>query len=164
MRLNKALSLFVLTASTLAHNNYHDQVHYPSSPRGPTWVEKYGPQIDQPFSGPLSFSHLPYVRCLQEESTDFDIAVLGLPFDTAVSYRPGYLIKTNSVRNILFLIIHPLFSARFGPYAIRSGSRRQRESRGYSLNWGNDPYAFGHKIIDCGDVSSNALSISGIIK
>jgi agmatinase len=104
MRLNtEALRvwLFVFTTGLLSTSfAYHDsdsdhnQVHFASnhsSPAitGPTWVEKYGPQIDQWFSGPLSFSHLPYVRCLQEESTNFDIAILGLPFDTAVTYRPG---------------------------------------------------------------------------
>ena len=82
-----------LLSTSFAHSD-HNQVHFESdhlSPvvTGPTWLEKYGPQIDQTFSGPLSFSHLPYARCLQEESTDFDIAVLGLPFDTGVSYRPG---------------------------------------------------------------------------
>ncbi|KAG2338363.1 Arginase/deacetylase [Suillus weaverae] len=96
-----------------------------------TWLSKYGPQIDQPFSGPLAFSHMTYSRCLEDESAQFDIAVLGMPFDTGTSYRPG---------------------ARFGPYAIRSGSRRQREARGYSLAWGNNPYEQGSKIIDCGDV------------
>lgn len=55
---------------------------------------------------------------------------------------------------------HPTLSARFGPHAIRSGSRRQRDVRGYSLNWGNNPYTFGQKIIDCGDVSSNALLVA----
>ncbi|GAV98757.1 Arginase deacetylase [Lentinula edodes] len=65
-----------------------------------------------------------------------------MPFDTAVTYRPG---------------------ARFGPYAIRSGSRRQREARGYTLSWAKDPFAEGVKIIDCGDVPvnpfDNALAI-----
>ncbi|KAJ4002241.1 arginase deacetylase [Lentinula boryana] len=107
-----------------------------------TWLEKYGSQIDQPFSGPLSFSHIPYTRCLENEETKFDIAILGMPFDTAVTYRPG---------------------ARFGPYAIRSGSRRQRESRGYTMSWAKDPYAEGVEIIDCGDVPvnpfDNALAI-----
>ena len=98
------------------------------------WLKKYGAQIDQPFSGPLSFSHLPYARCLENTSAVFDIAVLGMPFDTAVTYRPG---------------------ARFGPYAIRSGSRRQRESRGYTLAWRNNPYELGSRIIDCGDVSAD---------
>ncbi|OBZ68611.1 putative agmatinase 1 [Grifola frondosa] len=99
-----------------------------------TWLKKYGKQIDQVFSGPLSFSHLPYFRCLEDVNAQFDIALLGMPFDTAVTYRPG---------------------ARFGPYAIRSGSRRQRDVRGYTLAWRNNPYAQGSKIIDCGDVPVN---------
>ncbi|KAJ3010957.1 hypothetical protein NUW54_g2324 [Trametes sanguinea] len=130
------------------HHN-HDQVPLAdlndftkSNGEGSTWLEKYGKQIDQPFTGPLSFSHLPYSRCLEDESAEFDIAVLGMPFDTAVTYRPG---------------------ARFGPYAIRSGSRRQRETRGYTLSWHNNPYELGSKIMDCGDVPvspfDNALAV-----
>lgn len=99
-----------------------------------TWLSKYGKPTDMPFSGALSFSHLPYAICLQDESIEFDIAILGFPFDTAVSYRPG---------------------ARFGPYAIRSGSRRQRDIRGYTLAWGINPFDSGIKIIDCGDVCVN---------
>lgn len=95
------------------------------------WTSKYGPQIDLPFTGPLSFAHLPYIRCLDDVSEAFDIAILGLPFDTGVSYRPG---------------------ARFGPYAIRSGSRRQRELRGYTMAWASNPYKQGSRILDCGDV------------
>lgn len=33
--------------------------------------------------------------------------------------------------------------ARFGPYGIRSGSRRQRPERGYSLQLGLNPYTHG---------------------
>ncbi|KZT02498.1 Arginase/deacetylase [Laetiporus sulphureus 93-53] len=106
------------------------------------WLKKYGKQIDQGFSGPLAFAHLPYSRCLEDTATEFDIALLGMPFDTAVTYRPG---------------------ARFGPYAIRSGSRRQRETRGYTLAWRVNPYELGSKIIDCGDVPvspfDNALAV-----
>ncbi len=54
-----------------------------------SWMEKYGKPIDQPFSGPLSFSRLPYTLCLEDEDVTFDIAILGMPFDTGVSYRPG---------------------------------------------------------------------------
>lgn len=108
-----------------------ETVFLEGDPDPDAWLKKYGAQIDQPFSGPLSFSHLAYSRCLEDPSVNFDIAVLGMPFDTAVTYRPG---------------------ARFGPYAIRSGSRRQRESRGYTLSWKNNPYALGSSIIDCGDV------------
>ncbi|KAF8665483.1 hypothetical protein AX16_000499 [Volvariella volvacea WC 439] len=114
-------------------------------PRSPTWKEKYGDQIDLTFTGPLSFSHLPYKRCLEEESEVYDIALLGIPFDTGVTHRNG---------------------ARFGPYAIRSGSRRQRASRGFTLAWGNNPYDSGLRILDCGDVPvspfDNALAVDQI--
>lgn len=100
---------------------------------GNEWTEKYGAQIDQRFSGPLSFSHLPYARCLEDTAAQFDIALLGMPFDTGVSYRPG---------------------ARFGPFGIRSGSRRQGETRGYSLSWQINPYTQGSRIMDCGDVGA----------
>lgn len=98
-----------------------------------TWLTKYhGKPIDyNPFSGFLSFSHIPHAACLEDDNVTFDIAILGFPFDTTVSYRPG---------------------ARFGPFAIRSGSRRQRDSRGYTLSWGVNPYNQGVKVIDCGDV------------
>lgn len=112
------------------------------SVKSPRWLEKYGPQFDQTFSGPLSFSHLPYHTCLEQEALDYDIAVIGMPFDTAVTYRTG---------------------ARFGPYAIRSGSRRQMGSRGYTMAWGMNPYESGLKIVDCGDIPvspfDNALAI-----
>jgi agmatinase len=56
-----------------------------------TWAKKYGSQYDLLFSGPLSFSHLPYAKCLEQEESIFDIAILGIPFDTSVSYRPGFV-------------------------------------------------------------------------
>jgi agmatinase len=49
------------------------------------------------YTGVRTFAHLPHVR----ELDGVDVAVVGVPFDTATSYRPG---------------------ARFGPEAIRSGS------------------------------------------
>jgi agmatinase len=49
------------------------------------------------FTGIPTFARLPYVRTLEE----VDLAVIGVPFDTAVTYRPG---------------------GRFGPNAIRSAS------------------------------------------
>lgn len=96
-----------------------------------SWSEKYGSQEDLSYTGPLSFSHLPYFRCLEDASPVFDVAVLGMPFDTSVTYRPG---------------------ARFGPTGIRVGSRRIQAHRAWSLTWGLDPYQQGLKIIDCGDV------------
>src|ERR1700720_790345 len=107
MMLSASAYIFTLLLINRAHGL--DQV---ISDTGETWLTKYGKPIDSPFSGFLSFSHIPHIVCLEDESTTFDIAILGFPFDTAVSYRPG---------------------ARFGPYAIRSGSRRQRDIRGYTL-------------------------------
>ncbi|KAJ7201374.1 Arginase/deacetylase [Mycena pura] len=132
-----AATLHAAHARTAHHQDGASPGQFPlteavASPQ--TWLEKYGKQIDQPFSGPLAFSHLPYTRCLEDENEVFDIAILGMPFDTGVSYRPG---------------------ARFGPYAIRSGSRRQREARGYTMSWGNNPYDHGAKIVDCGDIPIN---------
>ncbi|KAJ7832031.1 arginase deacetylase [Mycena olivaceomarginata] len=47
------------------------------------WYKKYGNQHDLAYTGPLSFMHLP------DASHAFDIAILGFPFDTTTSYRPG---------------------------------------------------------------------------
>ncbi|KAG6842432.1 hypothetical protein C0991_007562 [Blastosporella zonata] len=44
-------------------------------------------------------------------------------------------------------------SARFGPFAIRSGSRRIREGGGYTIAWDSNPFGQGARILDCGDVS-----------
>lgn len=131
-----ALSLLVLSAVlTCAHQEHlHDDVALDTE----EWTTKYGQEMDPTFSGLLSFSHLPYTRCLEDISTRFDIAILGMPFDTGTSYRPG---------------------ARFGPYAIRSGSRRQRALRGYTLNWGINPYASNSTVIDCGDVSVDMVNL-----
>ncbi|CAE6388018.1 unnamed protein product [Rhizoctonia solani] len=105
-----------------------------------TWAEKYGPQEDMPFSGPLSFAHLPYSKCLDVTNNShlFDIAILGVPFDSAVTYRPG---------------------ARFGPYGIRSGSRRISPYLGYTTTWGYNPYDQNTTIMDCGDVPTIPFDI-----
>ena len=144
MRCTTTLLLLIvsLVFNSPCHGHTHAQLPIPGDPtQSNEWLRKYGAQIDQPFSGPLAFSHLSYSRCLEDSSAQFDIAILGMPFDTGVSYRPG---------------------ARFGPYGIRSGSRRQREARGWTLSWKTNPYAQGSKIIDCGDVSSMHCILSSI--
>ena len=50
------------------------------------------------FAGPDTFARLPRL----DDVTSAAVAVLGVPFDSGVSYRPG---------------------ARFGPGAIRAGSK-----------------------------------------
>lgn len=127
------LALLWLLKPALAHYEHSEPSQTPFALTGEEYSSKYGAQIDLPFTGPVSFAHLPYTRCLDDPSTLFDIAVLGLPFDTAVSYRPG---------------------ARFGPHGIRTGSRRLRHERGYSLAWETSPYDGNvTRILDCGDVS-----------
>ncbi|EJU02770.1 Arginase/deacetylase [Dacryopinax primogenitus] len=130
------LTLTILTLS-LAHSNLGSN----------TFFSTYGPQVDLPFTGPLSFAHLPYSKCLdptptQAQPEEFDVALLGMPFDTSVSYRPG---------------------ARFGPFGIRAGSRRIRPNRSWTIAWGADPYE-GGRVLDCGDVpvaiSDNALALA----
>ncbi|KAH9964187.1 Arginase/deacetylase [Russula dissimulans] len=138
----------LLSTRSLLSAAYQQQIQFTDSARGSggdqndvppsqqhrdpseTWSEKYGAQPDLVFSGPLAFSHLPYFRCLEDDTLSFDIALLGMPFDTTVTYRPG---------------------ARFGPTGIRIGSRRIGW-RAWSLSWGLDPYQQGLGIIDCGDV------------
>jgi len=94
------------------------------------------------FSGISTFAHLPHTRCLQHPEKEYDIAVLGAPFDTSVSYRPG---------------------ARFGPRAIRAASARQTGFRGYNPRAGLNPYQEWASIIDCGDIPitpfDNALAL-----
>ena len=119
---------FIVVVHALIANAHTQAIHSDSQK---SWSEKYGSQGDLAFTGPLAFSHLPYHRCLEDGSPLFDIAVLGMPFDTAVTYRPG---------------------ARFGPTGIRIGSRRIHSQRTWTLSWALDPYQQGLKIIDCGDV------------
>jgi agmatinase len=94
------------------------------------------------FSGISTFAHLPHTRCLQHPEKEYDIAILGAPFDTAVSYRPG---------------------ARFGPRAIRAASARQTGFRGFNPRAGINPYNEWAEIIDCGDIPitpfDNALAL-----
>ncbi|GAA5944685.1 hypothetical protein JCM10213_009185 [Rhodosporidiobolus nylandii] len=95
------------------------------------WETKYGGSPDLSFSGITTFAHVPHRRCLDEAGGPLDIAVLGFPFDTAVSYRGG---------------------ARFGPNGIRQGSRRMATNRGYSIPWNFNPFLVGADVTDCGDV------------
>ena len=56
------------------------------------------------FAGISTFAHLPYLQCWEEDANeDYDIAVIGAPYDIGVTFRTG---------------------ARFGPSGIREGSKR----------------------------------------
>lgn len=90
------------------------------------------------FSGIVSFAHLPAHQCFTDLQDEIDIAIVGAPFDSGVSYNPG---------------------ARFGPNGVRQGSRRL--GGGISPIRGNSKdsklhnlpiYNTGLKLVDCGDV------------
>ncbi|KAI9819850.1 MAG: hypothetical protein M1827_006419 [Pycnora praestabilis] len=84
------------------------------------------------FSGLMTFANLPYVNCFADtaEIEKYDVALLGAPFDTGVTARPG---------------------ARFGPGGIRAGSRRISPSAGWSIYTGENSFADWAKVVDCGD-------------
>jgi agmatinase len=76
------------------------------------------------FTGPSTFARLPYVRDLH----DVDLAVVGVPFDTGVTYRVG---------------------GRFGPNAVRAASVMLRP---YNANLDVKPFEV-LSCIDYGDVA-----------
>ena len=46
------------------------------------------------FTGPSTFARLPFVRTLE----DVDLVIVGVPFDTGVTYRAGGRFGPNAVR------------------------------------------------------------------
>src|SRR6516162_6421631 len=82
------------------------------------------------FAGPPTFALLPR----RDEVGHCDVAVVGVPFDSGTSYRPG---------------------ARFGPAAVRQGSRLLRP-------WhpGLQVAPFGdQQVADAGDIPCNPFDI-----
>ncbi|KAF2018596.1 Arginase/deacetylase [Aaosphaeria arxii CBS 175.79] len=125
-----SLSWVLLPHLVLSHSHHHGEGQEPfSQERLDELDRKWG--TDWGFSGVSTFAHLPHIRCLTHPQTDYDIGILGAPFDTAVSYRPG---------------------ARFGPRAIRAGSSRQTSFRGFNPRADINPYTSWAKIVDCGDI------------
>ncbi|USP74357.1 uncharacterized protein yc1106_01631 [Curvularia clavata] len=133
-------TLFACIAHVSAHGAHHAGEDSFSQERLDELEKKWG--TDWGFSGISTFAHLPHTRCLTHPETTYDIAILGAPFDTAVSYRPG---------------------ARFGPRAIRAGSARQTSFRGFNPRAGLNPYTSWAKVVDCGDIPitpfDNALAL-----
>jgi agmatinase len=97
--------------------------------RGPvdaTRVPRYG--------GPATFARLPRL----DEVSRADIVVVGVPFDTGVSYRPG---------------------ARFGPGHIRASSRLLRP---YNPALDVSPFS-AQQVADAGDIAVNPFDITEAI-
>ncbi len=93
-----------------------------------------GLAYENPFAGVTSFLRRPYAK----DASGFDLAVTGVPFDQAVTHRPG---------------------ARFGPRAIREAS---------TLMAGDAPYGWGYsplerfKIADAGDMAFDYAAVADV--
>ena len=107
----------------------NDEQSAPGSPRGPVDATRV-PR----FAGPPTFARLPRIA----EVTDVDVAVVGVPFDSGVSYRPG---------------------ARFGPAHVRASSRLLRP---YNPAADVEPFAT-QQVVDAGDLAVNPFDIEAAI-
>jgi agmatinase len=88
------------------------------------------------FAGSATFARLPAV----DRVADYDVAVLGSPFDNGTSYRPG---------------------ARFGPMAVRQASRHLRP--GHHVDLDCAPFS-EIQVVDAGDVAVTPFSIDSAIE
>lgn len=100
----------------------------------------YGMGLEATYAGALSFFRRKYTRDL----TGVDVAVLGVPLDTATSNRPG---------------------ARFGPAAVRAASAQL--AWGKPWPWGFDPFErlavidYGDVVFDYGRPEATPAAIAG---
>lgn len=94
----------------------------PLGPRDSSAIPRY--------AGEATFAHLPKI----ERVDAADIAVVGIPFDTGVTYRPG---------------------ARFGPSHVRESSRLLRP---YNPAQEIPPFAV-QQVVDAGDIIANPFDL-----
>ncbi len=87
------------------------------------------------FAGFATFARLPRIDQVERA----DVAVVGVPFDSGVSYRPG---------------------ARFGPAAVREASRLLRP---YHPELDVSPFA-EMQVVDAGDIAVNPFNIGEAIE
>jgi agmatinase len=85
------------------------------------------------FAGPTTFARLPALDAVGKA----EVAIVGVPFDSGVVYRPG---------------------ARFGPAAIRAGSRMLRPFNAWT---GAEPFA--RQVADAGDIACTPFGIERAI-
>ena len=86
------------------------------------------------FGGPTTFARLPRL----DEVERADVAIVGVPFDSGVSYRPG---------------------ARFGPAHVRTSSKLLRT---FNPVQGVEPFAV-QQVADAGDIACNPFDIEAAI-
>jgi agmatinase len=100
-----------------------------TSPIGPSDAS-----ISPRYAGIATFARLPRI----EDVPRADIAVVGVPFDSGVSYRPG---------------------ARFGPAHVREASRLLRP---YNPVQDVEPFST-QQVVDAGDIAANPFNIDEAI-
>ena len=103
----------------------------PDTTGGPGPVGPVDGRLVPRFAGAATFARLPEI----DRVSDYDVAVLGVPFDNGTSYRPG---------------------ARFGPMAVRQASRHLRP--GYHVELGVAPFQ-AVQVADAGDVAVTPFDI-----
>ena len=86
------------------------------------------------FAGPQTFARLPR----RDEVERCDVAIVGVPFDSGTTYRPG---------------------ARFGPMGVRAGSRLLRPLHAWL---DVEPFAV-QQVADAGDIAVNPFDIGEAI-
>lgn len=91
------------------------------------------------YAGIATFALLPRLEDLPAGGPSADVAVLGVPFDAGVSYRPG---------------------ARFGPAAVRQASRLLRP---YHPGLDVAPFTV-QQVADAGDVACNPFDIGEAVE
>jgi len=99
-----------------------------ASPAGP--IGPPDARVVPRFAGPDTFARLPRL----DDVGTADVAVLGVPFDSGVSYRPG---------------------ARFGPGSVRAGSKLLRP---YHPFLDVEPWTV-QQVADAGDVACNPFDV-----
>src|SRR6476661_226388 len=104
-------------------------INYPEGTVGPV-----DGQRSPRYAGITTFARLPQ----RHEVPDFDVAVVGVPFDSGVTYRPG---------------------ARFGPAHIRQSSRLLRP---YNPALEVSPFG-AQQVVDAGDLVVNPFDIGEAI-
>ena len=82
------------------------------------------------YAGLTTFARLPR----REDVKNYDVAIVGIPFDSGVTYRPG---------------------SRFGPAHIRQSSRLLRP---FNPSMGLEPFRF-QQVVDAGDIACNPFNI-----
>ena len=92
-------------------------------------------QLVPRYAGLTTFARLPR----DEDVPGRDVAIVGVPFDTGVTYRPG---------------------ARFGPSHIRQSSRLLRP---YNPELDVSPFA-GQQVVDAGDLVCNPFDITTAVR